>query len=385
MIQKRKLTGSPFNEEISLLGMGGMRLPTLSDENKKIDPVAAADVIQLAYESGINYFDTAFTYHGGKGEEFFGSVLSQYPRESYYLATKIPSWLMSGPEDVEKTFFQQLKNCRVEYFDFYLVHNMGESKIPALDSLGLYDFLIRQKEQGRIRHLGFSFHDSPAVLQTIVDRYDWDFAQIQFNYLDWELQNAQKQYQILEQAELPVIVMEPLRGGALVQLCPEAIAILQQANPYISPADWGLRFAASFPRVLTVLSGMSSREQVFENVRTLSAFRPLSHSELATLRQALAAYRQSASIPCTGCRYCMDCPSGVDIPRLIGIYNEYLRSGSGNQFLAHTHNLGKASQPENCVSCGACLEKCPQKVPIPDLMHKMCELNKTLERPNWLG
>lgn len=367
------------------MGMGCMRLPSAPEGSRVIDPIPARGVLQYAYESGINYFDTAYTYHHEKSESFVGSTLCQYPRETYYLATKMPSWLLSDRQAVESMFFEQLKNCQTEYFDFYLAHNMGASKIPALESLGIYDFLRRQKELGRIRHLGFSFHDSPAVLQEIVDRYDWDFAQIQLNYLDWELQNAKRQYQILDQAGLQTIVMEPLRGGALVRLCPEAAEILQQANPYITPTDWGLRFAASFPNVLTVLSGMSSREQVFENVRTIAAFRPFSPSELETLRQALAAYRRSGAIPCTACQYCMDCPSGVDISRLIGIYSQYLENHNGNQFLAHCHNLGKKSQPECCIACGACLEKCPQRLPIPDYMAQMAELNRTLERPDWLG
>ncbi|MBE6428878.1 MAG: aldo/keto reductase [Planctomycetaceae bacterium] len=372
------------NDEISLLGFGTMRLPMTDPETMEINYPKAEEMIDFAWENGVNYFDTAYGYHNGLSETFIGHALSKYPRESFRLASKMPSWMVQTPEDVARIFNDQLRKCQVEYFDYYLVHNITENKLDRIEDLKMHEFLTEMKREGKIRHLGFSFHDCPEVLKRTIDRWEWEFAQIQLNYLDWEMQDAAGQYQLLTEAGLPVIVMEPLRGGSLVSLSPEALEIQCRANPYLSPAAWGLRFAASLSNVLTVLSGMSSLEQVRDNVKTMSNFQPLTETELNVLPEILTAYRKAAPIPCTACRYCQDCPKGVDIPRVLAAMNHFHASKSSFSFLQHANVLGPDKQPEHCVGCGKCEKVCPQKIQIPQLMKEAAEMIRTFERPDWL-
>ncbi len=368
----------------SLLGFGMMRLPVTNPKTQEIDEELAVKMIDEAICGGVNYFDTAYCYHEGLSESFAGRALSRYPRDSYYLASKMPSWLVNAPEDVERIFQEQLKRCRTEYFDFYLVHNITENKLERIETLKIHEYLMEMKRQGKIRRLGFSFHDRPEVLRDTVNRYEWEFAQIQLNYLDWEHQQAREQYQILTDAGLPVIVMEPLRGGALVSLCQEALLILHETNPNVSPAGWGLRFVASLPNVLTILSGMSTLEQVQDNIKTLSNFQPLSETEQETLQRALDAYRKASPVPCTACRYCMDCPYGVDIPKTLAIYNHYLFKKASFSFLQECTILGADKLPTHCIGCGKCAKICPQKIEIPRLMKEISEMIEKFERPEWL-
>lgn len=368
----------------SLLGFGMMRLPVTNPKTQEIDEELATKMIDEAIRGGVNYFDTAYGYHEGLSESFAGRALSRYPRESYYLASKMPSWMVNTPEDVERVFQEQLQKCQTEYFDFYLVHNITENKLERIESLKIHEFLMEMKRQGKIRHLGFSFHDRPEVLRETINRYEWEFAQIQLNYLDWEQQQAREQYQILTDAGLPVIVMEPLRGGALVSLCQESLQILHEANPYITPAGWGLRFVASLPNVMTILSGMSTLEQVQDNMKTLCNFQPLSETEQETLQKALDAYRKASPVPCTACRYCMDCPCGVDIPKVLAIYNHYLFKKASFSFLQECTILGADKLPSHCVGCGKCAKVCPQKIEIPKLMKEIAGMIEDFERPDWL-
>ncbi len=351
---------------ISLLGFGGMRLPTVGGPGGEVDRVAAHALLCRALEQGINYFDTAYLYHDGKSEEIMAEVLSLHPREGYYLADKFPVWLAKTPEDVERIFFEQLERCRTDYFDFYLVHSLDAEHYTHFEELGAYDILRKKKEEGKIRHLGFSFHDSTTVLNTILAGHAWDFAQIQLNYLDWTLQDAKGQYEAITAQGLPVIVMEPVRGGALAKLSEDAAAILTAAVPGRSVASWAIRFAASLPGVMTVLSGMSSQEQLEDNLFTMTPFAPLSPEESSALDRALAAYLSAGTIPCTGCRYCMDCPFGVDIPRHFALYNQYRLDGRASHFTNTYEFLGTAHQATRCVRCGACLPLCPQHIAIPD-------------------
>ncbi len=349
----------------SVLGLGMMRLPKAREGSEDIDRAKAQEIVDYAYSHGINYFDTAYRYHAGDSELFVGEALKKYPRESFYLASKMPIWEANIPADVEKIFNDQLKRCQVEYFDFYLCHSQNKENFKKIREFGAYEFLSKMKEEGKIRHLGFSFHDTPDVLKEIVETYSWDFAQIQLNYLDWEMQDAKAQYEILTEHGIPVMVMEPVRGGALASLCEESDRMLKEARPEKSVASWAIRYAASLPNVQVVLSGMSNMEQLQDNISTMTDFEPLSEREREVLEQALDVYRRNHLIPCTGCRYCMDCPFGVDIPGVFKLYNQYKISKYKEGFLRGYRELGK-SGPESCRACGACMRHCPQRSKFPN-------------------
>ncbi len=362
----------------SVLGLGMMRLPKAREGSEDIDRAKAQEIVDYAYSHGINYFDTAYRYHAGDSELFVGEALKKYPRESFYLASKMPIWEANIPADVEKIFNDQLKRCQVEYFDFYLCHSQNKENFKKIREFGAYEFLSKMKEEGKIRHLGFSFHDTPDVLKEIVETYSWDFAQIQLNYLDWEMQDAKAQYEILTEHGIPVMVMEPVRGGALASLCEESDRMLKEARPEKSVASWAIRYAASLPNVQVVLSGMSNMEQLQDNISTMTDFEPLSEREREVLEQALDVYRRNHLIPCTGCRYCMDCPFGVDIPGVFKLYNQYKISKYKEGFLRGYRELGK-SGPESCRACGACMRHCPQKIQIPERMKEIAAVAMELE------
>ena len=362
----------------SVLGLGMMRLPKAREGSEDIDRAKAQEIVDYAYSHGINYFDTAYRYLAGDSELFVGEALKKYPRESFYLASKMPIWEANTPADVEKIFNDQLKRCQVEYFDFYLCHSQNKENFKKIREFGAYEFLSKMKEEGKIRHLGFSFHDTPDVLKEIVETYSWDFAQIQLNYLDWEMQDAKAQYEILTEHGIPVMVMEPVRGGALASLCEESDRMLKEARPEKSVASWAIRYAASLPNVQVVLSGMSNMEQLQDNISTMTDFEPLSEREREVLEQALDVYRRNHLIPCTGCRYCMDCPFGVDIPGVFKLYNQYKISKYKEGFLRGYRELGK-SGPESCRACGACMRHCPQKIQIPERMKEIAAVARELE------
>lgn len=355
-----------------------MRLPAVEPGKAKIDFDAAEKLIDAAYAAGINYFDTAWPYHEGESEIFAGKALGKYPRDSYFLADKMPFWNVETEADLEPMFRRQLEKCGTEYFDFYLFHAMGRELFEKAEKLHAFDFLSRMKQEGKIRFLGFSFHDSPEVLRMIAAARPWDFAQIQLNYLDWELYRSREQYEVLAEFDLPVIVMEPLRGGALAKLTPDTVKMLAAADPEASPASWGLRYAATFDRVLTVLSGMSTPEQLADNLATFTGFRPVSGEENKLLNRVVRAYLRAGTVKCTGCRYC-DCPNGVAIPENFAVWNEYCVSG-GEWAARQSYGVisGPASQ---CVNCGACVEKCPQKIAIPDELGKIAAAFKADKLP----
>lgn len=365
------------SEQVSLLGFGCMRLPVLPD-NKGIDRKAAKEMLEYAYEQGVNYFDTAWGYLNGKSEAFVGSVLKKYPRESFYLASKMPGWLLKNLPEAEELFAAQLKRCQVESFDYYLLHSLTTRE--EFDRLYLkekvLDYLHREKQAGRIRKLGFSFHGSIELMNYVLDNFPWDFVQIQLNYQDWDTMQARVLYELAIQHQLPCIIMEPVRGGALATLNDKAAAILKQAAPQNSLASWAIRFVASLPGVLTVLSGMSTMEQLEDNLKIASGFQPLTAQEREILQQALEAYLEVSPIPCTGCNYCMPCPFGVDIPGNFSAFNQ----GAGKRLLTdQTQQKEKREEfrklwgdlaPEalagQCRSCGKCEPKCPQHIRIPE-------------------
>ena len=373
-MDKRKCGG----DEIPLLGFGLMRLPRKQGKTFDIDHEASAELIENAMSNGVNYFDTAYTYGGS--EEFAGRALSAYSRGSYYLASKCPPWMVNGAGDFERIFAEQQSRCKTDYFDFYLVHNFAqESKRAAgnteyferFKKIGMYDMLKRKKSEGKIRRIGFSFHGTLDILKKTVDNYEWDFAQIQLNYVDWKVTNARSQYELLAKKNIPVVVMEPLRGGALAVLNEEASAVLKAARPEDSVASWGLRYAASLPGVITVLSGMNSMQQLQENIGTLSGLVPVSEQEKNTLDEAAAIYSKSGTIACTGCGYCRPCPGGVDIPRVFSIYNHAKLVGFHIPFDNGYSTLEEKEKASNCVQCGLCMEKCPQHLAIPEYLREV--------------
>jgi len=363
---------------VSLLGLGCMRLPVVGGVDKRIDYEKAQEIVDYAFKNGINYFDTAHGYHGGQSQVFLGEALSRYPRESYYLATKMPMWSVVIKKDLGKIFALQQERLKTDCFDFYLLHSMDKGNYKKAVKFGAYEFLSKMKAQGKIKNIGFSFHDSPELLEEIAGAHAWDFAQLQINYVDWKNQKAKEQYEILEKYNIPCIVMEPVRGGSLAAPGAKAVELLKAAAPDKSVASWAIRYAASLPNVLTVLSGMSNMEQIRDNIATMADFQPLTEQELQIVEAAAEAYNLKDVIPCTACRYCMDCPSGVDIPRMFAVFNDYQAGKDKEKFLAAYKDAAKQARAENCAECGTCAPRCPQLIDIPEKLKTVAALHKKL-------
>ena len=349
--------------KISLLGYGLMRMPKTGN-GPEIDKEKGFALIDEALKGGVNYFDTAWFYHDGLSETFAGEALSRHPRDSYYLASKLPMRLLESGEQAEEIFNKQLEKCKVDYFDFYLLHNLNGPLWEKTLKNGAVDFAMTLKGKGKIKRLGFSFHGENKDFPKILDYTKWDFVQIQANYYDWDI-FSKEQYEEAEKRGIPVVVMEPLRGGELAKLRPDAREVLEKAEPGSTPAKWAFRYIAKKKNVLTVLSGMTQMEHLKENLTTFSPLEPLSEEEEKTLATALKTYKESGIVPCTGCRYCTPCPAGVAIPDIFKIYNDYRRGARINQTRRAYEALGKDAQATACVECGACLKKCPQSIDIP--------------------
>lgn len=356
-----------LDRHVSLLGFGAMRLPLLPENQTAVDQKLTEAMIDRAMSAGVNYFDTAFTYHNGISELLVGRILRKYPRESFHLANKMPLWSLKSRDDAERIFASQLKKCRVEHFDFYLLHGLNRALYQQAVQLDIYAWLREKKEMGLVRHMGFSFHDSPELFQKIVDAHTWDFAQIQLNYVDWEAGGARELYAILEKKGLPGIVMEPVRGGSLVDLPSEAQRILREMSPKASMASWAVRYAASLPQIMVVLSGMSNLTQMEDNIQTMSPLSPITAAENNALEKVASLYLASGDIPCTGCKYCVDCPQGVNIPSVFAAYNH--RKHGNFKLLYPT--IAENAQAHNCIKCGECLRYCPQKIDIPSRLQEV--------------
>lgn len=369
VIKQKQFSGIKRNP--SLLGFGLMRLPVQVNDPEMIDETTAEKMIDFAYSYGVTYFDTAYPYHQGQSELFIGKALKKYPRDSFYLATKMPGWLVQSESDARRIFAEQLTRCQVDYFDYYLCHALNRHNVKAYQNPGVLDFLLEMKQKGKIRHLGFSFHDTPEELAKILAMTSWDFVQIQLNYLDWNLQKAKEQYDLIEKANLPCIVMEPIRGGLLATLSSEARDIFRTADPHRSIASWALRYAASKPNVMVVLSGMSTVEQTLDNLETMTDFQPITAKEQLLINRALAAFKKNRLIPCTGCEYCLPCPHGVNIPANFRWVNEYNLHHSDEEFLLKYQRMAIEEQASACQSCQECVSKCPQRIAIPEELAKI--------------
>ncbi len=357
---------------LSALGMGTMRLPVFDGDDSKIDEEKTSEMVAYAIRHGINYFDTAWGYHSGNSEIVMGKVLKSYPRDSFYLASKFPGYDLSNMDKVEEIFEKQLKKCGVDYFDFYLFHNVCEMNIDAYldEKYGIYKYLTEQKENGRIRHLGFSIHGSYEILERFLEAYGdkMEFCQIQLNYIDWSFQNAKAKVELLNKRKIPVWVMEPLRGGKLAKLSEDVEEKLTGMRPEEEIPAWAFRFLQSIEGVTMILSGMSDFKQVQDNIKTFSTEKPLSKDEMDTLL-GIADGILSRRLPCTACHYCTShCPKGLDIPGLINLYNEHNFTGGG--FIAPMALMATPEEkhPSACIGCRSCEAVCPQQIKISEAM-----------------
>ncbi|MBQ6059757.1 MAG: aldo/keto reductase [Clostridia bacterium] len=362
------------NLKLSALGFGAMRLPVLAGNDSRIDESAALSMVDTAMKHGINYYDTAWGYHSGNSELVLGRALARYPRESFYLATKFPGYDPGNWGKVEEIFSKQLEKLQVDYFDFYLFHNVCEMNIDAYlndEKYGIYSYLVEQKRKGRIRHLGFSCHGSVDVLKRFLDAYgeDLEFCQIQLNYLDWTFQNAKEKVALLSERGIPVWVMEPLRGGKLAKLAPEHEKTLKALRPDEEIPAWAFRFLQSLPQVTMILSGMSNQEQLEKNLHTFSEDKKLNEDEKTALLDIADKMLSVGTVPCTACHYCVSrCPQGLDIPRLISLYNEHAYTGGGFIAPMALGALPEEKRPQACLQCRSCEQVCPQNIKISEVM-----------------
>ena len=361
-------------EELSALGFGLMRLPVVDGDNAKIDQAAVNQMVDYALDQGVNYFDTAWAYHGGCSEAATGEALRRHPRDTYNVATKFPGYDAANAGKVAQIFEQQLARTGLDYFDFYLFHNVAEKDIDIyLDpAYGILDFLLEQKHTGRIRHLGFSTHGSLECMRRFLDAYGqyMEFCQIQLNYFDWEFQNARAKVDLLASYGIPVWVMEPVRGGKLVNLDAAYEKTLRDLRPGASNAEWCFRFVQSVPGVVVTLSGMSNMEQMEQNIATFSEDKPLSAAEFTALQDIAHQMGSRGTVPCTACRYCTEyCPRDLDIPKLLEMYNQNLSTGP-KDFISRMYldSLPAEKRPQACVACGRCAKVCPQGIDIPAML-----------------
>lgn len=373
-----KMVYKSFKDEIRLsrLGMGNMRLPVKTDEpGTPIDYEAAKKIIDRAMEAGVNYYDTAYIYHGGESEVFTGKALKDYPRGSYYVADKFN---FQADPDYEAQFAEQLKRLDMEYIDFYLLHGVQDWFADDLIKSGCIEYFDRLKKEGKIRYFGFSFHGTPELLKRMLGSYPFDFVQIQLNYYDWFYGEAKALYDILDEVKIPVMVMEPVHGGMLADLGEKANALLKDAAPDKSVASWAMLWVMGLPRVQIVLSGMSDPGQLEDNARTVSEADSLSEEELRVLKKACGIVRAGVSVPCTKCRYCTpNCPMGLNIPLLLSYYNDAKMDGPWR--LSNLASAAEGKLPSACVGCGACTSHCPQSFDIPKYMRELAEMMEKKE------
>ena len=366
-------------KSISALGFGTMRLPTVDGDNAKIDQAKVNEMFDYAIAHGVNYFDTAWGYHSGMSEISVGEALKLHKRDGFYLATKFPGYDVSNMGKAPEIFARQLEKCQVEYFDFYLVHNVCEANIEYyLDpKYKTVEYLLEEKKNGRIKHLGFSTHATFENFKRFLDMYGevMEFCQIQLNYLDYEFQDAKAKIEYLRELNIPVWVMEPVRGGRLANLSEGELNDLHKIRNDESAPALAFRFVQSIPEVTVTLSGMSNFEQVKENIETYKEAKPFNADEMQKILSL--GKKMTECVPCTSCRYCTEyCPQGLDIPKLISLYNEQVFSGGGFIVSMSLGSLPEDKRPSACIGCGACQAVCPQNIKIPEIFSDFVERRK---------
>ncbi len=365
--------------QLSRLGMGNMRLPTDGEGfSAPINYEKAHEIIDYGMAHGITYYDTAYVYHGGDSERCLGAALKKYPRDSFYVATKFN---YGANPDYKAVFAEQLERLGMDYIDFYLIHAVMDGSIDNYLDCGCIDYFLEQQKAGRIKYLGFSSHASPENLRRFADHHPWDFAQLQINYFDWNYSTSKEEYQILTDRNIPVVVMEPVRGGRLSSLTPDAEALLKEAHPDWSMASWALRFVRSLPNVQVILSGMSTLDQIVDNCRTFSDPEPLSDRDMDLLMKACDLFHNQLRVPCTACRYCTpDCPMEINIPEFLKVYNDYKVDGMAA--LNRADAVVSEGKPADCIGCGSCTSHCPQGIAVPEIMPLLAEaLSRRPARP----
>ena len=371
---KRKL--EELGIETSLLGFGCMRFPLTADG--KIDRPEAEKMLDKAISSGVNYIDTAYPYHGGESEPFVGEALKKYDRSTLYIATKLPVWQVETVADVDRIFAEQLERLQTDYIDFYLMHAMNKERWDKMLEIGCVTHLEELKAEGKIKYLGFSFHDSYEVFEEMIHYRDWDFCQIQLNYMDANEQAGLKGYELTAQKQVPLVIMEPVKGGSLAAFADDITDKFHALKPDASVASFALRWVGSLPNVKVILSGMSTMEQVEDNLQTFADFEPLSQQEQDTVKEVVEILNSRVRNGCTGCSYCMPCPAGVNIPRSFKLWNTYHMYQNYNMVKnAWEKDMGDEHQPKNCIECGKCERECPQKLSIrEDLKKVQADLDK---------
>ncbi len=365
--------------KLSGLGLGMMRLPTVDGNDAKVDEKAAEELVDYAYKNGINYYDTAWGYHNGNSELVTGKLLSKYPRESYYLASKFPGYDDENLPRVKEIFERQLEKCRTPYFDFYLFHNVYEGNVDGyLDKkYGIFDYLLEQKKNGRIKHLGFSAHGSIDIIKKFLDAYGeyMEFCQLQINYMDWHFQSADEKVKLLNDAGIPIWVMEPVRGGKLATASDRMKTELLKMRPDETVPAWAFRFIQSIPGVKMTLSGMSNMEQIKSNIETWSEDKPLTKEEFDKIVTLIDDETYRGGLPCTACHYCTShCPKELPIPELISLYNEHKLSGGGFLAPMAVETMDENKRPSKCIGCKSCEQVCPQQIKISDMMKEFSEM-----------
>lgn len=372
-----KITRRKFRDiTVPLLGLGCMRLPM---KNGEIDITEVDSMVDYCIQHGANYFDTAYLYLDGKSETVIGKSLKRYSRKDFLLADKMPLRHLKTKEDIERIFNEQLKKCQVDYFDFYLAHNININTFDIYKNFDVYNELLKYQKDGRIKYLGFSFHGSIEMLKEVIKEHKWDFCLLQINYLDWDIVKAKEQYDIATAAGIPVMAMEPLRGGALVKLPEQALEKIHSKYPDTTPAAFGLRWVASRKNLITVLSGMNNLQQVKENIKTFTDFRNMTADEEQNAQEIAQIIQAQGEINCTACKYCMEvCPEGINIPANFALYNQYQITKDKRFFRIYYNSLAEKERADNCIHCNLCKSNCPQSLDIPNLLAKIREEIKNI-------
>ncbi len=367
-----------LNISPSLLGFGGMRYPT---KDGKIDRIESAKMMDHALDSGITYIDTAYPYHSGESELFLGEYLKTKERNSFYLATKLPLWAIKTYEDAVRIFEEQLERLQTDYFDFYLMHAYNQERFDAMNELGVLALMEKYQKEGKIKHLGFSFHDSYEVFEKIITFKKWDFCQIQLNYMDTDEQAGMKGYELAEKLGVPLVIMEPVKGGSLATFADDITGLFTAFDEKRSVASWAFRWVGSLPNVKVILSGMSNMEQLEDNLATFDKFKPLSEEEQKLISEVVEEVKARTKNGCTNCKYCMPCPFGVNIPGCFSIWNNY--SMYGNKDSANWRyylDMKAEARADQCMDCGACEEVCPQHIPIREHLRLVTKDMETVKK-----